>query len=54
MSISERLTNVFRENDTWPSASLTFEQNTKDLKRHEAEFLAREAFACAIFSTYME
>lgn len=50
MSSRDRLTHVFSENDRWPRATLTLENNIADLQRHEAEFKRREAFAYAVFS----
>ena len=48
MSSKERLRNVFREDDQWPSDNMTLEYNMRDLGRHLREFNARQAFAYTV------
>ncbi len=50
MSSKERLRHVFSENDEWPADDLSLEDNIRDLKRHEAEFNSRLAFAYTVLS----
>ncbi|MFK7730002.1 MAG: hypothetical protein AB8B48_00120 [Pseudomonadales bacterium] len=50
MSSKERLRHIFAEKDEWPEDTMSFEDNKKDLVRHQREFKAREAFAYAVFS----
>ena len=50
MSSKKRLRNVFGENTEWPKDDMTLEDNTEDLRRHEKEFKAREAFAYTVLT----
>lgn len=50
MSSKEKLRKVFAENDTWPKDNMSFEENEKDLFRHEKEFEERKAFAYSVLS----
>ena len=51
MSSRKNLRKIFSENDTWPSESMTIEENTQDLIRHESEFRQKKAFAYSVFTT---
>jgi hypothetical protein len=50
MSSRVRLRCVFAPSTTWPSDNMSIEENKNDLKRHEKEFLSREAFAYTVLS----
>lgn len=46
----ERLRGVFGECTDWPNDNITLEDNIKDLKRHEHEFISKEAFAYSVLT----
>lgn len=46
----ERLRKVFAEQTEWPKEEITLEDNIRDLKRHEKEFLSKEAFAYSVLT----
>jgi hypothetical protein len=46
----ERLRKVFGENTEWPKDDITLEDNIRDLKRHEQEFISKEAFAYSVLT----
>lgn len=50
MSSRKKLRKIFSANDTWPSESMTIEENTQDLIRHESEFRQKKAFAYSVFT----
>ena len=50
MSSLKNLRKIFFANDTWPSESMTIEENTQDLIRHESEFRQKKAFAYSVFT----
>lgn len=50
ISSKERLRGVFAERTDWPKDDITLEDNIRDLKRHEQEFLAKEAFAYSVLT----
>ena len=50
ISSKERLRKVFAECTDWPNDEITLEDNIRDLKRHEQEFLSREAFAFSVLT----
>lgn len=50
MSSRVNLRQIFRENSTWPSDTMTLQENNDDLVRHYAEFQAREAFAYTVLT----
>ena len=49
MSSIEPLTHVFAAQDEWPWATMTKEDDAKDLRRHQREFELRLAFAYTVF-----
>ena len=51
MSSRKNLRKIFSANDAWPSDSMTIEENTQDLIRHESEFRQKKAFAYSVFTT---
>ena len=51
MSSRKNLRKIFSANDAWPSESMTIEENTQDLIRHESEFRQKKAFAYSVFTT---
>ena len=48
MGSASKLTTVFAEADDWPDANMTRAEDLVDLKRHEAEFDKRLAFAYTV------
>jgi hypothetical protein len=50
MSSIDHLQGVFGPNSTWPSPDLTFEQDLRDLERHENEFQIRSSFTYTVVS----
>lgn len=50
MSSRKKLRKIFSANDIWPSESMTIEENTQDLIRHESEFKQKKAFAYSVFT----
>jgi hypothetical protein len=50
MDSRESLRAVFSANDSWPADDLTLADNVRDLRQHEAEFHAREAFAYTVLT----
>ncbi len=46
----ERLRGVFGEYTDWPKDEITLEDNIRDLKRHEQEFIGKEAFAYSVLT----
>lgn len=50
MSSRVNLRQIFSENDTWPSDTMTLKENNDDLVRHYAEFQSREAFAYTVLT----
>lgn len=50
MSSREHLRTVFSAHDQWPENDLTLARNFDDLRKHEAEFHAREAFAYTVLT----
>ena len=50
MSSRVNLRKIFRENDTWPSDTMTLKKNNDDLVKHYAEFQSREAFAYTVLT----
>ncbi len=46
---SEDIRHVFGPDNSWPSETISFEQNLADLIRHEDEFYEQKAYAYAIF-----
>ena len=51
MGSAQNLTTVFASNDDWPDPAMTREEDLIDLKRHEAEFDQRLAFAYTVVAT---
>ncbi|WP_406374629.1 N-acetyltransferase [Streptomyces sp. NBC_00647] len=51
MGSRERLWSIFGEAWGWPSATMTYEANLKDLERHEAEIAAHQSFNYVLFDT---
>jgi len=50
MTSKEHLREVFSAGDRWPADDMTLAGNVKDLRKHEAEFHAREAFAYTVLT----
>lgn len=50
----KRLRNVFGECTEWPKDDITLEDNIRDLKRHEQEFISRKAFAYSVLTLKKE
>lgn len=50
MSSKDRLRDVFSANDRWPADGMTLAQNIADLRKHEAEFHGRQAFAYTVLA----
>ena len=50
MSSKERLRQVFSQNDDWPADDLSLQDNIRDLKQHQAEFISRKAFAYTVLA----
>lgn len=50
VSSAERLRASFRQWGGWPREGFTLQENRQDLKRHQAEFERREAFAYTVVS----
>ncbi len=50
MSSRVRLRSVFGENTKWPEETMSLSDNVNDLKRHQEEFLSREAFAYTVLT----
>lgn len=46
----ESLRMVFSADDSWPEDDLTLADNVRDLRKHESEFHAREAFAYTVLT----
>ena len=46
----ERLRGVFGKCTDWPKFDITLEDNIRDLKRHEQEFISKEAFAYSVLT----
>ncbi|MDH3712925.1 MAG: hypothetical protein OET44_03645 [Gammaproteobacteria bacterium] len=44
------LRTVFSANDPWPAHDLTLADNVADLRKHESEFHARQAFAYTVLA----
>lgn len=49
MGSRERLWSIYGEAWGWPPATMTYEADLADLKRHEAEMVAHESFNYALF-----
>jgi hypothetical protein len=49
MACADDIRGVFGPDNGWPAKDMTLADNLSDLKRHEREFFAREAFAYSIF-----
>ena len=54
MSSKTRLRTVFAEKTEWPKDNMSLEENGRDLKRHEIEFKARQAFAYTVLTLSKE
>lgn len=50
MSSRDRLRAVFGPKTTWPSDTMSLQQNLADLRMHQTEFLQRKAFCYAVFT----
>ena len=46
----EQLHQLFRPNDTWPSANFSLSQHEGDLEWQQSEFLAKRSFAYGLWS----
>jgi hypothetical protein len=49
MGSRERLWSIFGEAYGWPKATMTYEEDLKDLGRHEVEIAAHKSFNYALF-----
>lgn len=50
ISSRARLRDVFAADDHWPAEGMTLAQNIADLRKHECEFHARQAFAHTVLA----
>ena len=54
MSSKIRLRSIFSDRTEWPKDTMSFEDNRRDLERHEKDFKLRKAFAYTILSPTRE